>query len=166
MPSAVRRDAGGSEVLLGTSGGVTEAGPELHPYFFKGFLAEPGPAAAGMLACAAGGRSRDYTPARGVAGIGGGPGVARHGGRLRFESFSGCCGVHARLDLPPDALTGQPVRSGSTNVDFNEGMRAALGGAAVAGPLLLSVGADEVAVMTLRASVTERKVTLPGRWLK
>jgi hypothetical protein len=54
--------------------------------------------------------------------------VTSNGDRLRFESFSGCCGVHARLDLLPDALTGQPVRSGSTNVDFNEGMRAALGG--------------------------------------
>jgi len=166
MPSAVRRDAGGSEVLLGTSGGVTEAGPELHPYFFKGFLAEPGPAAAGMLACAAVARSRYYTPASVIAAIVADPVVTSNGDRLRFESFSGCCGVHARLDLPPDALTRQPVRSGSTNVDFNDGMRAALGGAAVAGPLLLSVGADEVAVMTLRASVTERKVTLPGRWLK
>jgi len=166
MPSAVRRDAGGSEVLLGTSGGVTEVGPELHPYFFKGFLAEPGPAAAGMLACAAVARSRYYTPASVIATIVADPVVTSNGDRLRFESFSGCCGVHARLDLPPDALTGQPVRSGSTNVDFNEGMRAALGGAAVAGPLLLSVGADEVAVTTLGASVTERKVTLPGRWLK
>jgi hypothetical protein len=165
MPSEVRRDAGRSEVLLGTSGGVTEVGPELQPYFFRGFLAEPGPAAAGMLACAAVARSRYYTPASVIAAVVADPVVTSNGDRLRFESFSGCCGVHARLDLLPDALTGQPVRSGSTNVDFNEGMRAALGGAA-AGPLLLSVGADEVAVMTLGASVTERKVTLPGRWLK
>jgi SWIM zinc finger len=166
MPSAVRRNAGRSEVLLGTSGGVTEVGPELHPYFFQGFLAEPGPAAAGMLACAAVARARYYTPASVIAAIVADPVVTSNGDRLRFESFSGCCGVHARLDLLPDALAGQPVRSGSTNVDFSEGMRAALGGAAVAGPLLLSVGADEVAVATLDASVTERKVTLPERWLK
>jgi hypothetical protein len=153
-------------VLLGTSGGVTEVGPELHPYFFQGFLAEPGPAAAGMLACAAVARARYYTPASVIPAIVADPVVTSNGDRLRFESFSGCCGVHARLDLLPDALAGQPVRSGSTNVDFNEGMRAALGGAAVAGPLLLSVGADEVAVATLDASVTERKVTLPERWLK
>jgi len=153
-------------VLLGTSGGVSEVGPEPHPYFFKGFLAEPGPAAAGMLACAAVARARYHTPASVIAAIVADPVVTSNGDRLRFESFSGCCGVHARLDLLPDALTGQPVRSGSTNVDFNEGMRAALGGAAVSGPLLLSVGADEVAVTTLAASVTERKVTLPERWLK
>lgn len=53
MPSLVRRGVGGSELMLGTSGGVTETGPAVHPYFFRGFLAEPGPAAAGMLACAA-----------------------------------------------------------------------------------------------------------------
>ena len=39
--------------------------------------------------------------------------------RLRFESFSGCCGVHARLDLLPDALDEGPRASGTTNVDFN-----------------------------------------------
>jgi hypothetical protein len=74
--------------------------------------------------------------------------------------------VHARLDLLPGALTAQPVRSGSTNVDFNEGMRAALGGAAVTGPLLLSAGAGEFAVTTLGGSVTERRIPLPERWLK
>jgi len=165
-PSAVRYEVGRSEVLLGTSGGGTEVGPELHPYFFTGFLAEPGPAAAGMLGCAAVARARYYTPASVIAAIVADPVVTSNGDRLRFESFSGCCGVHARLDLLPDALTGQPVRSGSTNVDFNEGMRAALGGGAVAGPLLLSVGADEVAVTTMGATVTERRVTLPERWLK
>jgi hypothetical protein len=164
--SAVRRDEGRNEVLLGTSGGVSDAGPELHPYFFRGFLAEPGPAAAGMLACAAVARARYHTPASVIAAILADPVVTSNGDRLRFESFSGCCGVHARLDLLPDALVGHPARCGSTNVDFNEGMRAALGGAAVGGPLLLSVGADEVAVTTLAASVTERKVMLPERWLK
>jgi hypothetical protein len=91
-PSVVRRDAGRSELLLGTSGGVTEAGPELHPYFYKGFLAEPGPAAAGMLACAAVARARFYTPASTIAAIAADPVVTSNGDRLRFESFSGCGG--------------------------------------------------------------------------
>lgn len=51
--SLVRRAGEGSELLLGTSGGVTEAGPAAHPYLFKGFLADPRPAALGMLGCAA-----------------------------------------------------------------------------------------------------------------
>jgi hypothetical protein len=166
MPSVVRRGVDGSELMVGTSGGVTEAGPALHPYFFRGLLTEPGPAALGMLACAAVGRARYYTPASVIAAISADPVVTSNGDRLRFESFSGCCGVHARLDLLPEALAEPPLTSGSTNVDFNELMRAALGGAAVTGPLLLSVGADEVAVTTLNASVTERKVALPDRWLK
>jgi hypothetical protein len=52
-PSVVRQRDDGTELLLATSGGVTEAGPTLHPYFFSGFLTEPTVAAAGMLACAA-----------------------------------------------------------------------------------------------------------------
>jgi hypothetical protein len=92
--------------------------------------------------------------------------VTSNADRLRFESFSGCCGVHARLDLLPSALDGPPVASGTTNVDFNEPMRAALAGAAASGVLLLSVGTDEVRVTTAEASVVERKVPLPDRWLK
>jgi hypothetical protein len=166
VPSLFRRGPDHSEVVLGTSGGVTEAGPALHPYFFRGFLAEPGPAALGMLACAAVARARYYTPASVIAAIVSDPVVTSNGDRLRFESFSGCCGVHARLDLLPGALTEPPLASGCTNVDFNEQMRAALGGAAICGPLLLSVGTDDVTVTTLGASATERKVALPGRWLK
>lgn len=166
VPSLVRRGTDGSELMLGTSGGVTEAGPALHPCFFRGFLTEPGPAALGMLACAAVARARYHTPASVIAAISADPVVTSNGDRLRFESFSACGGVHARLDLLPGALEEPPGASGTTNVDFNEAMRAALGGAAVAGPMLLSVGADEVAVTTLSASVTERKVALPERWLK
>jgi hypothetical protein len=119
-----------------------------------------------MLACAAVARARYHTPASVIAAVSADPVVTSNGDRLRFESFSGCGGVHARLDLLPEALAEPPFTSGSTNVDFNGAMRAALGGAAVTGPLLLSVGADEVAVTTLGASVTERKVALPERWLK
>ncbi len=155
----------GSELLLATSGGVTEAGPAIHPYFFSAFLTDPPPAALAMLACAAVARSRYYLP--GVTRqILLDPVVTSNGDRLRFESFSSCCGVHARLDLLPAALADAPVASGTTNVDFNAAMRGALAGAAISGPLLVSVGSDEVAVDTLGGSVTERRVPLPERWLK
>jgi hypothetical protein len=166
MPSLVRLGGDGSELLLGTSGGLTEAGPAAHPYLFKGFLTDPGPAALGMLGCAAVARARYNIPASVIAAIRADPVVTSNGDRLRFESFSGCCGVHARLDLLPSALAEAPVTAGTTNVDFNEPMRAALAGVASGGPLLLRVGADEVAVTTLEASVVERKVPLPDRWVK
>ncbi len=158
-------EEGVSELTFATSGGVTEAGPAVHPYFFSGLLADPVPAALGMLACAAVARARYFRPPNVIA-ISRDPVVTSNEDRLRFESFSGCCGVHARLDLLPEALAGAPVSSGTTNVDFNEPMRAALGGAALQGPLRLSVGRDLVAVTTGEASAVERSVPLPGRWLK
>ena len=164
-PSELRAGAGPSELALATSGGVTEAGPAVHPRFFSGLLTEPAVAAAGMLAVAAVARAR-YVTSASVVRMLRDPVVTSNGDRLRFESFSGCCGVHARLDLLPAALDGAPALSGTTNVDFNEPMRAALAGTAVGGALLLTVGAGEVSVTTAAGSVTERKVALPQRWLK
>ena len=164
-PSELRGGTGRSELVLATSGGLTETGPAAHPHFFSGLLTEPAVAAAGMLAVAAVARASYYTPAN-VVRILRDPVVTSNGDRLRFESFSGCCGVHARLDLLPAALDGQPAASGTTNVDFNDPLRAALAGTVSGRALLLTVGPDEVVVTTAEGSVTERKVPLPGRWLK
>jgi SWIM zinc finger len=166
VASLVRQAGERSELLLETSGGLTEAGPAAHPYLFNAFLTDPGPAAQGMLACAAVARARYHVSNIVIAGFRADPVVTSNGDRLRFESFSRCCGVHARLDLLPSALDEPPVTAGTTNVDFNEPMRAALARVASGGPLLLRVGADEVAVTTLEASVVERKVPLPDRWVK
>jgi len=131
IPSQVRRADNSSVLLLGTSdGGTTEVteGPALHPYFFKGFLTQPAPAAAGMLACAAIARARYYhAPGSAIAKVIADPVVTSNDDRLRFESFSGCCGVHARPDLMPDALdeARRATGTGTTNVDFNEPIRAA-----------------------------------------
>jgi hypothetical protein len=161
-PSLLVRD----ELRLATSGGLTETGPAAHPYFFTGFLAEPGPAAQALLATAAIARAQ-YNIAGSTLQMLRDPVVTSNADRLRFESFSGCCGVHARLDLPPQALGATPAASGCTNVDFNPPMRAALAGAvATASQLLLKVGDAEVTAVTERASVTERKVELPSRWIK
>jgi SWIM zinc finger len=163
--SQVLQGGGRADVLLATSGGVTEAGPAAHPCFFSGLLTNPDVAAAGMLAVAAIARARYYMPAP-TLNVLLDPVVTSNEDTLRFESFSGCCGVHARLDLLPGALVEAPSASGTTNVDFNDPMRAALAGVAAGGAMLLSVGAGDVAVTTATASVTERKVPLPGRWLK
>ncbi|HTR91631.1 MAG TPA: SWIM zinc finger family protein [Trebonia sp.] len=162
-PSRLLRD----ELRLATSGGITEAGPAAHPYFFTGFLAEPAPAAQALLATAAIARAQYHVAASTIQLLLRDPVVTSNADRLRFESFSGCCGVHARLDLPPEALAAMPAASGCTNVDFNPPMRAALAGAvATASQLLLKVGDEEVTAVTERASVTERKVELPSRWIK
>ena len=54
------------------------------------------------------------------------PVVTSEAANLRFESFSACCVVYARLDVLSDGLDGAPAASGTTNVDFNPPMREAL----------------------------------------
>jgi hypothetical protein len=145
---------------LATSGGGTEAGPAAHPYFFTGFLTEPGSAAQALIATAAIARAQYHVAAATVRMLRD-PVVTSNADRLRFESFSACGGVHARLDLPPRALSVPP------NVDFNPPMRAALArAAATASQILLKVGDEEFTAVTETGHVTERKVDLPARWVK
>jgi hypothetical protein len=94
------------------------------------------------------------------------PIVTAGAGQLRFEAFSSCNGVYARLDLGPAALDGEFVQSGTTNVDFNEPMVNALARISRNEPVRLSVGQQEVVLERAAGTVTERKVTLPQRWLK
>jgi hypothetical protein len=94
------------------------------------------------------------------------PIVTAGAGQLRFEAFSSCNGVYARLDLGPAALDGEFVQSGTTNVDFNEPMVNALSRIGRTEPVRLSVGQQEVTLERAAGKVTERKVTLPERWVK
>jgi hypothetical protein len=150
-------------VGLQTSGGVTVTGPAPNPRFFTGFLAGAEQAAAGLLAVADVAQSRYYQPQ--VAALRD-PVVTCGGDRLRFESFSGCCGVYARLDVLSEALDGEVHDRGTTNVDVNGPLREALARIGGADPLHLAVGPDELAVTTLDGPVVEKKVPLPERWLR
>jgi hypothetical protein len=166
-PSTVGVVDGHVDVRLSTSGGTTAAGPALHPRFFDGFLGHPEQTATALLAVARVARTRFYVPPGMLAAIlrSADPVVTSNGDRLRFESFSACCGVHARLDVLPAGMDGPALDTGTTNVDFNPPMRAALAGVGGIDPLHLAVGA-EVTVTTMDTAVTEDKVPLPARWLK
>lgn len=166
-PSQVRFADGRADLTLATSGGRTAAGPATNPVFFEGFLGHPEQSAAALLAVAKVARTRFYTPPGMVAAIlrAADPVVTSNRDRLRFESFSGCCGVYARYDVMPGALDGTVLDTGTTNVDFNPPMRDALARIGGVEPLHLQVGED-VVVRTLDEEVTERKVPLPERWLK
>ncbi|HCR77034.1 MAG TPA: hypothetical protein DIW37_11655 [Chryseobacterium sp.] len=85
---------------------------------------------------------------------------------LRFEGFSSCNGVYARLDLLEDAIDGEFIASGTTNVDFNEPMLNALNAVKKDEKMILGVGRKNVSVSTGKGAVTEKKVTLPERWIK
>lgn len=166
-PSTVGALGGVAEVRLSTSGGRTASGLADHPRFFDGFLGNAEQMATGLLAVARVARTRYYVPPGMLAAVlrAADPVVTSNGDRLRFESFSACCGVYARLDVLPGALDGPALDTGTTNVDFNPPMREALAGVAGLDPLHLRVG-DDVTVTTLGGSVTEKKVPLPERWLK
>lgn len=156
-----------ADLMLATSGGRTVAGPAAHPVFFDGFLGHPEQGATALLAVAKVARTRFYMPPGMVAAIlrAADPVVTSNGDRLRFESFSACCGVYARYDALPGSLDGTVIDTGTTNVDFNPPMRDALARVGGLEPLHLQVGED-VRVRTLDTEVTEKKVSLPERWLK
>ncbi|WP_432993380.1 SWIM zinc finger family protein [Dactylosporangium sp. CA-233914] len=150
--------AGASGVALQTSGG-----PSPNPSFFTGFLTTPPAAAAGLLAVADVARTRYFQP-RDPASLD--PVVTAGTDRLRFESFSGCCGVYARLDALPEALDGELLAHGTTNVDVNPPLREALARIAGLDPLHLRVGPDALTASTPTGTVVEKKVPLPPRWLR
>ncbi|MGF7238943.1 MAG: SWIM zinc finger family protein, partial [Frankia sp.] len=162
-PSTMHRTAAGGTLSLQTSGGATPAGREAHPSFFRGFLTSPQIAAAGLLCVADVAAARYYQP---LLSAWLDPVVTGSGDRLRFESFSGCCGVYARLDLLGDALDGDDIGPGTTNVDMNIPLRDALTHVGPTDPLHLEVGPDELAVTTFDGPVIEKKVPLPDRWLR
>src|ERR687888_15856 len=141
---------------LATSGGTGE-----HPHFFSGWIPQPAMHAAALLVVARTARTRFFDPAAARRIALADPVVTCHLDALRFEAFSSCCSAYARLDLDLDAIDGDVVHPGATNVDFNPPMRAELAKVGDASPLHLQVGAEEVAVTTERGAVVERKVRLP-----
>jgi hypothetical protein len=153
---------------LSTSGGVMAAGAVAHPYFFSGFVEQPAVVAQALLVLARVARTRFYVPPNTVAAIlrAADPVVTATADGLRFESFSVCCGVYARLDVDAAALDVYHLAAGVTNVDVNPPLRQALAGLRGAEPLHLNVGNDELRVTTKQGTVVEEKVTLPTRWLK
>lgn len=86
--------------------------------------------------------------------------------RMRFEGFSSCNGVYVRLDMKPESIDGEFMASGTTNVDFNDPMLNALNAIQKNEKVTLAVGQNDMQVITTKAKVVEKKVTLPPRWIK
>ena len=162
-PSAVRESTAGRALALETSGGDAPTGlATAHPRFFHGFLTAPTAAAAAILAVADVAAARfDQSSAASLD-----PVVTAGGGLLRLESFSGCCGIYARLDILPHGLDGDDVGHGTTNVDVNPPLRQALAMLGGLDPLQLTVGPDELEVKTFDGTFVEKRVPLPTRWLR
>ncbi len=85
---------------------------------------------------------------------------------VRFEGFSACCSAYIRLDIDEDALEVAHRSKGTTNVDFGAELRALLAQTKPDSRLEITIGPRAVGLAHERASVTERKVPLPVRWIK
>ena len=134
-PSNVVSTARGAELRLATSGMHGE-----HPHFFRGRIQQPRLVADLLLALMQVVRTHFWQPRPAQLD----PVVTASEPCLRFEGFSGCCGVYARVDLQASAFDAEIGGRGTTNVDFNEPMRTALGRLRDDEQVGLAVGRDGV----------------------
>lgn len=159
-PSSV----GNSGIFLAASSSAATTAP-----FFRGYLAMPRRTADLTLVLAHVVRTRFYTP----------PGMLQQliaqrdpvitcgGGMLRLEGFSACCGVYARLDLRAEAFDAKRMEPGTSNVDFNSTMRAALAKLSDGERAMLEVSAEGFTLTSESSEPAfERRVDLPLRWMK
>ncbi len=159
-----RQDSSTQALQLATFSDASEP----HPYFFSGQLTNPRQTAQMLRGLMQIVRVRFHVPAAMLERILmlADPVVTCSDARLRFEGFSSCCGVYARVDLLPDALHGESFGRGTTNVDFNQPMLNALATVRDTDDVAISVGLDRVALSKNSETVVEKRVKLPFRWLK
>ena len=153
----------GDQLRLATCGGSLE-----HPYFVQGRLTRPQRTADLLRGLAQIVQSRFHVPPAMLARILllADPVITSSDDIVRFEALSACCSAYARVDLLPDALAGQLKGRGTTNVNFNAPLRAALAQIRDGDRVELSVGAKAMELSRNAESIVERKVPLPLRWLK
>ncbi len=94
------------------------------------------------------------------------PVITVGGEKLRLEAFSSCCSVYGKVDILPEALDGEFLQQGTTNVDFNTEMTAALSKINKKEQVFFSIGKKEFVMQKEDQKVVEKKVALPLRWIK
>jgi hypothetical protein len=157
FPSELKRKQRGADLSLATCSASHE-----HPVFFEGAIRQPRVVADMLLVLTEVVRTHFFLPRPPIMD----PVLTSSESMLRLEGFSGCCGVYARVDLPPDAFDGDVLGRGTTNVDFNNPMRNALARVRDTDEVRLAVGRDEVTLTKGDEQVVEKKVKLPLRWIK
>lgn len=132
------------------------------PCFFWGKLNEPYLVARNLL-CLSKVVAANYMPINNSLRD---PIITAGGNKLRLEGFSSCCSVYAKVDLLPNALDGEFLQQGTTNVDFNTEMISALSKIRKDETVFFSIGKKEVVLQKNNESICEKKVSLPLRWIK
>lgn len=159
-PSTITKSENKSELFLAH---YNEAFQEKEvPCFFWGKLGEPYIVARGLLTLsrivAANFMPNSSTLRDPVITVG--------GGKLRLEAFSSCCSVYGKVDILPEALDGEFLQQGTTNVDFNTEMISALSKINKGEDVFFSIGKKEFVLQKAAHKVVEKKVSLPLRWIK
>jgi len=157
FPSGLQETNGKPQLSLATCNAN-----QTNPYFFDGRLCSPRLVGDMMLTLSDVVRTHFFLPRPALLD----PVLTSNENLLRLEGFSGCCGVYARVDLPAEAFEGDCHGRGTTNVDFNSPMRAALKRLRDNEEVTFAVGKDEVALARDGQKTIEKKVKLPLRWLK
>ncbi len=85
------------------------------------------------------------------------PIVTSHRDILRWEAFSGCCGIYGRVDLDQRAFVDAEQSFGTTNVDFNSNMVSHLSRLGAASGADLSITRDQVTFQSELAPVSRRR---------
>lgn len=137
--------------------------------FFKGLLTSPRRTADLFLALAHVVETRFFTPPgmlqRQIAQRD--PVLTCDSEILRLEGFSACASAYVRLDLLPQSFQSEGLSPGTSNVDFNAGMKVALSNVRNDEPTHIELSS---AGLTLEAAsigkAFERRVELPIRWVK
>ncbi len=86
--------------------------------------------------------------------------------QIRFEGFSACCSTYIRHDMTERSFVADHLSVGTTNVDFQAEMRAALAQVGTADSLRLLIDKESIELQKPGTSIVERKVPLPVRWVK
>lgn len=147
---------------------VTTQSKEANPSLFVGKLTYPLQTAKCLRALSNLVGSRFYIPPAMLERIlrEADPVITTSHSMIRFEGFSSCCSSYARLDISEAGFEAENLVPGTTNVDFQSTMRAALAKIRVNDSLALRISQDEIEVDSGKESVIERKVKLPLRWIK
>ncbi|MDO4880358.1 MAG: SWIM zinc finger family protein [Capnocytophaga sp.] len=86
--------------------------------------------------------------------------------QLLFEAFSSCNSVYARVSLRNEVLDGEFLKSGCTNIDFNDHTVRAFNAVTASERMVLGVGQKHTHFITTKHKTVEKKVSLPNRWIK
>ncbi|MEX0867299.1 MAG: SWIM zinc finger family protein [Pirellulales bacterium] len=157
FPSDVTVTERGFGLQLATCGAKHE-----QPHFFDGKLLAPRETGEMLFVLSDVVRTHFFLPRPAMLD----PVVTSNESILRFEGFSGCCGVYARVDIPAEAFECEHLLRGTTNVDFNNPMRAALARLRDHDEARLAIGDEGVELSRADDKIFEKKVKLPIRWLK